>query len=154
MLATQLGVINLVMRSPEDDKSVGIAQARPTDLYGTAAKNYRDEDSPGENTPSVEPAPVKAVNPLPPVIAAKPRETWTIRTLKPGTVDEVVFEAEEGKSASAADRSWKVMSGVPSAKDEVKSPELPAASLSLPSGEGTPKKGTVREVAKGDQKKN
>jgi pilus assembly protein CpaB len=151
MLASQLGVINLVMRSPEDDKSVSVAQARPSDLYGVPAKNTRAEDSPGENTPNLKSVAAKPLS----ATAVKLRETWTIRAIKPGVpIEDIVFEAEEGKSASAADKSWKIVSGggTPTAKQEAKLPELSAKGQPLSSGEETPKKGTVREVAKGDVK--
>ena len=45
MLATQLGTINLVMRSPEDDQQIANAQARPGELFAGPAKADRDKET-------------------------------------------------------------------------------------------------------------
>jgi pilus assembly protein CpaB len=93
-LATQLGSVNLVMRSPEDDLQAPNSQARPSELFGLAGKSEREKEklqAPPEPKP-VEKAPV----------AAAPRGSWTMRILKPGTVDEVSFEAEDLNAASAS----------------------------------------------------
>ena len=95
MLASQMGTINLVMRSPEDDQPTANVQATPSELFG--------------ETGQVEPRRRKSL----PDIArsqagrersggrrvAVPRDTWTMRVLKPGAVDEVSFEAEETRPA-------------------------------------------------------
>ena len=158
MLGAQLGVINLVMRSPEDDKSVAIAQARPSDLFGIAAKNKREEDSPGENTSTgtanVKSMPWRAASSLSSA-GAKVPETWRMRTLKPGSVEEVMFEAEDGKAASAA-KAWKIVTGggsVSIAKEDIKL-EVPATSRVAPPAEAASEKPAVREVAKGSKNKD
>lgn len=160
MLAAQLGVINLVMRSPEDDKSVAIAQARPSDLFGIAAKNRREEDSPGEttstsaSTASAKTTPWRAASSVP-LVNTKP-ETWTIRTLKPGTVEEIMFEASEGEKSTSTPtgKAWKIVTvgaGVPVAKEDIKL-EVPPTTRAAPTA-GT-EKPAVREVAKGDKGKD
>ena len=44
-LASQLGKIQLVMRSPEDDEQVPDVQATPSELFGKAGKSQRDDES-------------------------------------------------------------------------------------------------------------
>ena len=44
-LACQLGKIQLVMRSPEDDEQVPDVQATPSELFGKAGKSQRDNES-------------------------------------------------------------------------------------------------------------
>ena len=41
-LATQLGIVNLVMRSPEDDQQSPNSQAKPSELLGVVAKSRRE----------------------------------------------------------------------------------------------------------------
>lgn len=155
-LASQLGSINLVMRGPEDDKSINIAEARPSDLTGVPSKNSRETDSQGENIPAAKSAPAQPAVPTQPVVAeVKPRATWTMRTLKPSGIEEVVFEAEEGKTDLATPGSWKIVGGGGAAgavppKDDAKPADAPASNPP-PSNDGPPKKETPREVAKGSK---
>ena len=46
MMASQLGKINLVMRSSEDDKSAPNAEARPGELFGSTSKGERNKENP------------------------------------------------------------------------------------------------------------
>jgi pilus assembly protein CpaB len=113
MLATQMGTINLVMRSPEDDKLIANAQARPGELLGNAVKSERPKEALFIPT---EPEGQKSKGFLdflgsmkaPPASAAenKPIQTWTMRVLKPGEVDEVQFE-NDNAHADAQSFAWK-----------------------------------------------
>ncbi len=44
MLASQMGIVNLVMRSPEDDQPSANVQATPNELFGTATKSNREKE--------------------------------------------------------------------------------------------------------------
>ena len=116
MSASQLGTIQLVMRSPGDDQSTPIAQARPSDLFGTtSAKSHREKETTeptnlgdqakdlvdflnatkkNTKTPAVEPKPATAPT------------TWTMRMLKPGAVDDIQFEKTADTAATPV--GWKV----------------------------------------------
>jgi len=119
MLATQMGTVNLVMRSPEDDQQTPNSQAKPSELLGIVTKSQRAK----EELAPPEPKPVE-VKPMPPA-----RDTWTIRIIKPGAVDSVSFEAEDAKTGAASPLGqWKAMSnggansptGMPPAKEGAK----------------------------------
>jgi pilus assembly protein CpaB len=112
MLATQMGLVNLVLRSPgSEEQQSEIPEARPGELFGELASLAKDKDKGKE-----EPAPPKAKVPdkapvvPPPVEKAKPRPTWTIRVLKPNAVEEVKFEQEP--TGNPATREWKLSTSV------------------------------------------
>jgi pilus assembly protein CpaB len=125
MLATQLGTINLVMRSPDDDQQIPNAQAKPGELFSATAKSDRGKESllppsdPGLNEKSksfldflnsMKTKPSTAGTP-PTGERSKTPETWSMRVLKPGTVEEVQFEADAGKAASSSPLgNWKAVS--------------------------------------------
>lgn len=110
-LASQLGTIQLVMRSPEDDEQAPNAQAKPGELFGTSNKSNRDKetlmapDGQAENQAkkfldflnSMKSKASQAAQK--PSEAAKAHPTWTVRVIKPGSVDDVVLE-EDPKTAS------------------------------------------------------
>jgi pilus assembly protein CpaB len=152
MLATQLGTINLVMRSPEDDKQIENSQAKPSELFATVAKGSRDKETlmaPEEKQPK---KPAKGLLDLlgsakakPTDVAAKARETWMMRILKPGDVAEVQFEAEETKDAlDSPFGAWKVTTmaggtgGARAAKEEPKAFAPPSPGLTPPAGGDAP----------------
>ena len=127
MLATQMGIINLVMRSPEDDQQITSAQAKPSELFATTVqKNRPNESLMPASDPNPAPAPItvpseKTRSFLELLNAAKAkgataagaspagddkvRPTWIMRMLKPGGVEEVQFEADDAKGGSSG--SWK-----------------------------------------------
>ena len=123
MLATQLGTINLVMRSPEDDQQIANAQARPGELFGGPAKADRDKETllpadPNLNEKTkgfldfLNSAKGKAAASAATAVEATPRETWSMRLLKPGDVQEVEFEADAAKAAAASPSTvWKTTDG-------------------------------------------
>lgn len=116
-MASQLGKIQLVMRSPEDDKQIANVEATPGELMGFSEKSdrekeslVRDTDAEGRNKGFKEflddmkknLAADKAAAP-----SAKTLSVWIMRIIKPGEVDEVRFEEEEGGPGAAAP-SWTV----------------------------------------------
>jgi len=111
MLASQLGTIQLVMRSPADQQNSPNAEARPGELFGTLDAGDRKKESASE-TPSLTEQ-VKGLRELfesmknrPAATAAtseaeKPKTIWTVRILKPDNIEEVAFEEEAQKTAAA-----------------------------------------------------
>jgi pilus assembly protein CpaB len=106
MLATQTGVINLVMRSSEEDKTDAQVEARTSDLLGALSGSHRTNEEP-QGPPAAKQDPFPAVAPLP-VQTASPRTTWTVRVVKGNTVDEVMFEKDPNPDSPLD--SWKVAS--------------------------------------------
>ena len=51
-----MGTVNLVMRSPDDDKKAADVEARPGELFGAAAESQREKEAP-QDLPGVK-APV------------------------------------------------------------------------------------------------
>lgn len=114
-LASQLGKIQLVMRSPEDDEQVPDVQATPGELFGKAEKSQRDSESLMED-PDTDKQKKGFLNFLDSMKdklaagAAPPTDAqliWTMRVLKPGEVDEVRFEEGRSEPGSNAEQ-WKV----------------------------------------------
>jgi pilus assembly protein CpaB len=130
-LATQLGIVNLVMRSPEDDQQSPNSQAKAGELLGVSAKSHRENEEP-QSQPVLKPV-EKA-----PAVAA-PRNVWTMRVLKPGATDEVSFEAVEPKSLWASlFGQWKTstttvaLAGGPTTGGDAKTVGQSAAQEQLP----------------------
>jgi pilus assembly protein CpaB len=107
-MASHMGSINLVMRSPDDDKQGPNVEARPGELLGNVVKSERSKES--LTSPPKEPSlNEKAQELLQTLKSSKSSETWTMRVLKPGAVDEVMFEANSDKTNSASPSGgWKV----------------------------------------------
>ncbi len=103
MLATQMGVVNLVMRSSDEDKTDAQAEARTSDLLGTMSGSQRAKEELDPPVPNKEPA--AAAAPLP-VEPSGPRTTWTMRVLKGSAVDDVVLE--QNPSIDSPFGSWKL----------------------------------------------
>jgi pilus assembly protein CpaB len=118
MLARELGRINLVMRSSEDDQQIPNAQARPAELFSGTAKSERKKES-LMTEPDAKPADksqtlVEFLNttkkePPPAAVENKPRGTWSMRVLKAGEVAEVQFETADpsGGDAGSSAGIWK-----------------------------------------------
>jgi pilus assembly protein CpaB len=147
ILAAQMGSIQLVMRSPEDDAHAENAQAKPSELFGSTAsgKSERSKESLME-TPAVAERPEKgrgivdflnslgsktpaAVPAVPNVVEPKPTETWTMRIIEPGSVSDVVLEADAAAVDTAAPFGmWKTTNTVTTATAATKpSPSAPPA---------------------------
>jgi len=130
-LASQLGTIQLVMRSPEDDEQAPNAQATPDELFGAAGKSQRDKESLMEDNDAGKRErgfldfldSMKdrlAAGAAPPTNA---QSTWIMRVLKPGEVDEVHFE--EGRSGPGSNpEQWKMVgtSGNPAPRQPAMQP--------------------------------
>jgi pilus assembly protein CpaB len=142
MLAVQMGIVNLVMRSPEDDLPSKNVRATTNQLISSSDTSHRKDEEP----PALpEPKPVEKI----PVVVV-PRNTWTMRILKPGAMDEVSFEAEEMKTPSASPfGQWKATTttNTPAAaqavKEDVKTIGPPAAQE--PSAPSQPKSGATQK---------
>ncbi len=122
-LASELGKIRLVMRSPEDDEKAEVSDAKPLELLGLSDQGKRGDESlmKGQKVAAEVPAEKKpgfidflntvrdklATQEQPAQAPPKP-DTWTVRILKPEGVDEVVLESE--KAQSAAGGNWRQVS--------------------------------------------
>jgi pilus assembly protein CpaB len=150
MLASQLGTVNLVMRSPEDDQQGVAVQARPAELFAPGAKSDRGKEN------LLDPSDASLTDKangllgflnsmkgkkttLPAVAEAAPRPTWSMRLLRPGSVDEVDFEADPaGAGGEALGGGWKITSvpggsgGNPPAAEE---PKAAAPAKAAPAGD-------------------
>jgi pilus assembly protein CpaB len=131
MLATQMGIVHLVMRSPESEEKTENVEARPAELFGETVKAPKKETERPPVKPT--PPPVKPTPTPPPVIVekpkAKPKPMWVIRVLKQDGVEEVKFEREStGESGAAV---WKLLTSAN------KSADVPATAKP-PSGEQAP----------------
>jgi hypothetical protein len=95
-----------------------------------------------------------AGNSPPPAEQSKPHETWTMRVLKPGSVEEVTFELDEAKTASTSPLgAWKAttpagnLTGPRSANNEPKLSQPPAQEPpASPSQELPPPKQESKEI--------
>jgi pilus assembly protein CpaB len=106
MLATQTGVVNLVMRSAEEDKKDGRVEARISQLVGGAGSSPQPNVE-ARDPPVVKQPPVLAVA-TPPVQAPIPRITWTMQVLRGNTLESVVFEKNGDGDSKAPFDSWRV----------------------------------------------
>ena len=114
-LATQLGKVQLVMRSPEDDEQAPNASATAEELFGNVKKSRRQDESLMEDEgdgdqregflkflDSMKNNLASGKSPQP----AQP-SVWVMRVLKPGEVEEVRFE--EGPAGPGADMpQWQI----------------------------------------------
>jgi pilus assembly protein CpaB len=170
MLATQLGAVNLVMRSPEDDQQGVNVQARPSELFGPGIKSERGKETllapsdagMGEKAKGL----VDFLNSMkgkkaPPVAAAPaaesaPPQTWSIRLLKPGSVEQVDFEADPTMAGSdALLGGWKTTSvpsgaGVSRPAPEEPNVASPAPGKSGPTADKPPQPSLLRNKLKKD----
>jgi pilus assembly protein CpaB len=136
-LASQLGAIQLVMRSPDDNKLTDNAHARPADLFandnpeggrekeeagGSSGKGLLDMLGSMKNKPAV----------APPATDVSQRPTWNMRVLKGATVDDIQFEPADA-DAAAPTGAWKI-TGAPggSASDPAANENPPAVEPQLP----------------------
>jgi len=84
MLASEMGKIKLVMRSPEDDQQLGAAQARPNELFDRPLAGEREKETLVEKpAPFLKPAPP---NPAPP-------PTLPVGVLKADKLEDIVLQA-------------------------------------------------------------
>jgi len=164
MLAQQMGTIQLVMRSPEDDQQTANAQAKPSELFGVAAKSERSKetlmDAPdpaltAKGTGFTEFFNKAAENAVAPPDAKRP-ETWTVRIIQPGGVNDVVLEADDSKSASASPFGlWKTTTAVSAPtgnpvpnRPKVSGAPAPVPKPPVPKPPAAPKKGEPKNDKK------
>ena len=154
MLATQVGIVNLVMRSSEEDKKDAQVEVRINELLGVASGSQRDKEDSRDTAPNKEPVVPVAL----PTEPSNPRDTWKVRVLKGGAVDDVLFEKDA--NADSPSNQWKLASttnlvaGAP-AKEEPKietpvrlPPESPQQAPKLP--KKTAKQSDGPQTPKGD----
>jgi pilus assembly protein CpaB len=157
-LASQMGTVYLVMRSPEDDQQATDAEARPSELFGATAKGDRSKETlsepPDQNLADKTKGFLDYLNsmkgksagnssPQPPVESKAP-EHWKMRLLRPAGVDEVTFERDEtGAPSTTSLGAWKVTmatngaAGAPSTNDPKATPPAaqdPPAPNAVPPG--------------------
>jgi pilus assembly protein CpaB len=170
MLASQLGAINLVMRSPEDDVQGTNAQARPVELFSNIAKADRDKESlevPPDatdktkglldylNSSKEKTAENKATRSDE---SSPPRETWTMRMIKAGAVEEVTFELDDNRVTSASPFGpWKLttpagsLTGMRTVKEEAKSGAPAAQEATAPAAQDPPQPNDESKEKKSDR---
>jgi pilus assembly protein CpaB len=154
MLAQQMGTIQLVMRSPEDDQPTANAQAKPSELFGIVDRSERSKETLMD---APDPAPTakgtgftELLNSVP----EKAAETWTVRIIQPGAVNDVVLEADDSKSASASPFGlWKTTTAVstPTGNPVPNRPKVssaPAPKPPVPKPPAAPKKGEPKNDTK------
>ena len=137
-LGTQLGKLQLVMRSPEDDEQTPDVSATPNELFGKTDKSQRDDESLMENTPEEEKntgflefldamkGKLAQEEVQSPAAERAERPIWVMRILKPGEVEDIRFE--EGRAESGSNQPlWRAEEGTGDS-----APRAPAAA---PSGE-------------------
>jgi pilus assembly protein CpaB len=123
MLASEMGKVQLFMRSPEDDSTAIDGISIPGDLFGDSKKAVRDkekiyvDDTPPEPKKSTALADflknmknistAKAVQSVPSVT----NDMWTMRILQPNGINELVLQADTGpQAAKMPNGSWHLIS--------------------------------------------
>jgi pilus assembly protein CpaB len=121
-LASELGQIRLVMRSPDDDTDAPNAQASPMLLLGGVEKGERERESLAASPPEAEPpagggfldvlraAQARMTAPRQPDALPADGESgsWMMRILRPDGVEDVVLEMNAAMAAAGtAGPSWK-----------------------------------------------
>jgi pilus assembly protein CpaB len=152
ILAAQMGSIQLVMRSPEDDARAENAQAKPSELFGSTAggKAQRGKETLLE-VPAAAPSDkgkgiVEILNSMragvstPKAAERKPGETWTMRIIEPGAVSDVVLEAEPtAVSAAAPFGLWKTANTVTTATAATTASAAPSSPTPPPAKRASPR---------------
>lgn len=114
-LATQLGKLQLVMRSPEDDEQVFDVSATPEELLGKVKKSSRQDESLVKDVGNEGQREgfLKFLDAMKDNLAAgklpqpAKQSVWVMRVLKPGEVEEVRFE--EGSAEPGANLpQWQI----------------------------------------------
>ena len=149
MLAAQMGVVNLVMRSSEEDKTDAQVEVRPSELLGIAGVSQRTKEE--------SPDPPADKQPVAPVEPPSPHATWTVRVLKGNTIDNVVFEKPNSDSPSD---SWRLSSttnvatGSPSKEEpKVETPPVRSPVEPVQQDPKPPKQKQASKTPKGDSSK-
>jgi pilus assembly protein CpaB len=121
-LASEMGKIRLVMRGPEDNTHAEDAAAKPDELLGHSAFADRNKESSDQNKSEDKPSLLSLLNQIKikppvnqpsvnPVPEHTPTDTWTVRILQPGGINDVVLESDASPTAdSDSSRHWRVTS--------------------------------------------
>jgi len=141
-LASEMGKVRLVMRSPEDDLQTKLADAKPEELFGKSDGADREHETLVEKP--AEPAAgqrflelLNAVKAKAAASKAPPREstpgtaamdTWTMRILQPGAINDIVLELAAGDANSALSGSgfWTWHGSSPAKAPAAAKPKSPA----------------------------
>ncbi|MEN6457323.1 MAG: Flp pilus assembly protein CpaB [Thermoguttaceae bacterium] len=147
MLASQLGMIQLVMRGIEDEaETAATAQARPSELLGTASKGEaaKESEAVAKDAPEKKQSFVNFLDSMknkPTSATATPtrtRATWTMRVLKPGAVEDVQFETDSA-NADSPDGGWKVSAPAGAAGPDAKPEPAAEPAADQPTPKAAPK---------------
>jgi pilus assembly protein CpaB len=122
-LASEMGKVRLVMRSPEDDSTSLDGTSNPSDLFGESKKAVRDKEKIyTDDTPAVVKTNSKLTDFLKKMkeqLATKAKtvvpgianDTWTMRILQPNGINEVILEADGGPhAAKMPNATWRLTS--------------------------------------------
>jgi pilus assembly protein CpaB len=118
-LASEMGKIRLVMRSPEDDTHAEDATARPDELFGRSAFANRNKEEAGKRDYN---GLLEYINKMKAELAANQKKpsgeepqstvTWTMRILQPDGVNDVVLEAENPSAdGNSSPGQWRISDG-------------------------------------------
>ena len=173
-LASELGTIRLIMRSPDDDVQVDTRGALPQELFGDSKGARREKETlvqesatPAKDSTkgfvdylnSIRTKLAAAKLNVPPDSLPQEAPRWTMRLLKGPEINEIELEGNPPALAANADLGWKATNGmksspVASAIKEPRSkrllpPEEPKAESQEPISKKT-KMQQIREVLKGN----
>jgi pilus assembly protein CpaB len=113
-LASELGMIRLIMRGPEDDKVVAAASARPQDLFGGGEGAHRDREvlvpNAGREPNGMDKGFKEYLKSLQAEMAAKsepaapPRQAarWNMRLLRGADIRDIELREDDSGASAAA----------------------------------------------------
>ena len=139
-LASELGTIRLIMRSPDDDVQVETRGALPQELFGDSKGTRREKETLVQEPPKAAKDPAKGFSDYLNAIRAKmaaaklnvspdalPQEAprWTMRLLKGPEINEIELEGNPPAVAGNSDLGWKTIGGMKSSPvaSAIKAPE-------------------------------
>jgi hypothetical protein len=123
-------------------------------LFGVAAKSERSKETLMDAPDPALTAKGKGFTEFLNSVPEKAAETWTMRIIQPGAVNDVVLEAEDSKSASASPFGlWKTTTTVSTptgnpVPDQPKVSGAPAPKPPVPKPPAAPKKGEPKNDKK------
>jgi hypothetical protein len=118
MLATEMGSVRLVMRSPEEEGEANTGNSNVKDLTGEPQSGKPEKET--LTAPEVDKTPTKSnavtdflknmKTQLDKPKAAVPNETWTMLVLQPNGINEVVLEADKSSNAAKTPQGgWRLL---------------------------------------------
>lgn len=169
-LASELGKIRLVMRSPDDNEQTTVAGASPQELFGGLPDGANRSKETLEVKPAASPnadllkfleAQRQTATAPPAAVPAPQAETWTMRLLAGEEVSETVLQANpnvtgnsvvrwstngSSPSSSSTSISKGSASDAPKTSTPVSEPSTIPQETPVSTGEGTPSDGAASEV--------